>query len=262
MIKPCVGFSPEEGAKLFLESALGGVDLIKDDELLGSPKYNKVSKRVVTYLKASEQAFESTGKHTIYLPNISGTPKDLMDNAKAIIDSGAKACLVNYVFGGLDAARNLAEEFGDKLFIMGHYAGVSTFDSQYSGISDSVMLGILPRLAGLNSIMTMYPDFNDASSAFNFVKTVQSQRLEIPNLNSIVTAVGGGITPINQVQVQNEVGPNSIIGIGGAIQGHPSGTTIGAKTSMYAIESTANGISLEEASKTNEGLKIALNLWK
>lgn len=262
MIKPCVGFSPEEGANLFRESALGGVDLIKDDELLGSPKYNKVSKRVATYLKASEQAFEVTGKHTIYLPNISGTPKDLMDNAKAVIDAGAKACLVNYVFGGLDAARNLAEAFGDKLFIMGHYAGVSSFDSQFSGISDNVMLGILPRLAGLHSIMTMYPDFENPSSVFNFVKTVQSQRLSIPNLNNLVTAVGGGITPINQVQVQKEVGPNSIIGIGGAIQGHPSGTTIGAKTAMYAIQATAKGVSLEKASQTNEGLRIALNLWK
>ncbi len=262
MIKPCLGFTPEAGAKLFREVALGGVDLIKDDELLGNTDYNSVAKRTKAYLSAGKQAYEVTGKNTIYLPNISGTPKSLLDNAKAAIDAGAKACLVNYVLGGIDSAKDLAEEVKDKLFIMGHYAGVACFDGEKSGISDNVMLGILPRLAGLNAIMTMYPNFNDSSSVFNFIKTVQAQRLAIPNLNPVITAVGGGITPINQVQVQNMISNDSIIGIGGAIQGHPLGTTIGAKTAMNAVKATFNKISLEEAAKDDEGLKTALNLWK
>ncbi len=33
MIKPCLGYTPDEGAKIFKEIASGGVDLIKDDEL-------------------------------------------------------------------------------------------------------------------------------------------------------------------------------------------------------------------------------------
>jgi len=36
MIKPCTGFGPEVGAQFFAESARGGVDIIKDDELLGN----------------------------------------------------------------------------------------------------------------------------------------------------------------------------------------------------------------------------------
>ena len=37
MIKPCTGFPPEVGAGFAAESARGGVDLIKDDELLADP---------------------------------------------------------------------------------------------------------------------------------------------------------------------------------------------------------------------------------
>ncbi len=262
MIKPCLGFSAEAGAELFREVALGGVDLIKDDELLGNTKYNTIKNRCDAYIKASKQAYETTGKPTIYLPNISGSPKDMIDNAKAAIDAGAKACLVNYVLGGIDSGKDLVEEFGDKLFIMGHYAGVACFDGESSGISDSVMLGILPRLSGLNAIMTMYPNFNDPKSVNNFIKTVQSQKLDIPNLNPIVSAIGGGITPINQKQVQSLVGPDSIIGIGGAIQGHPLGTTAGAKTAMNAVKASFNGIELNELAKTDSALQTAISLWQ
>lgn len=54
MIKPCTGLTPKEGAKIFCETALGGVDFIKDDELLGNPPYSKPEERVREYKKAAE----------------------------------------------------------------------------------------------------------------------------------------------------------------------------------------------------------------
>ncbi|MEM2053454.1 MAG: RuBisCO large subunit C-terminal-like domain-containing protein, partial [Thermoplasmata archaeon] len=42
MIKPCTGFPPEIGAKYFYEAARGGVDIIKDDELLADAEFNKI----------------------------------------------------------------------------------------------------------------------------------------------------------------------------------------------------------------------------
>ena len=36
MIKPCTGWTPEQGAQLFYEAAVGGVDWIKDDEFHGA----------------------------------------------------------------------------------------------------------------------------------------------------------------------------------------------------------------------------------
>ncbi|MGB4407265.1 MAG: RuBisCO large subunit C-terminal-like domain-containing protein [Sphaerochaeta sp.] len=261
MIKPCAGFSPEEGANLFLQVALGGVDLIKDDELLGSPSYNLVAQRTKLYLAAADRAYEVTGKRTVYMPNISGTPSQVMDNAKAILDCGAKACLVNYVFGGLDMLRELTDAYGDDLFVMGHYAGVASFDHPNSGISNPVFIGLLPRLCGASAMMTMFPNRKDSGALFNFYRTIQYQQLPIPTVRPLVPTVGGGITPINQVFIQDTIGKDTIIGIGGAIQGHPMGTEIGAKTAMAAIEATAKGISLQEASVGNPGLQVALEIW-
>ena len=46
MIKPCTGLTPEQGAAILYETALGGVDLIKDDELMGNPSFSPVVDRV------------------------------------------------------------------------------------------------------------------------------------------------------------------------------------------------------------------------
>lgn len=55
MIKPCTGFSPEVGARIFYSTALGGIDLIKDDELLGNPSYCPLTERIRAY----NQGFQS-----------------------------------------------------------------------------------------------------------------------------------------------------------------------------------------------------------
>ena len=47
MIKPCTGFMAEVGQKIFYETALGGVDFIKDDELLGDPTFCPLVQRVI-----------------------------------------------------------------------------------------------------------------------------------------------------------------------------------------------------------------------
>ena len=46
MIKPCTGLRPAEAARIFYETARGGVDMIKDDELMGNPSYSRPEERV------------------------------------------------------------------------------------------------------------------------------------------------------------------------------------------------------------------------
>ena len=261
MIKPCAGFTPEEGAALFRQVAMGGVDLIKDDELLGSPDYNDVVQRTALYLKAAEEAAAETGKLVRYVPNISGRPSQMRDRVRRVIDLGAKACLVNFVFTGLDTMQELSEAFGDEIFLLAHYAGVGVMDSRRCGIADPVFLGLLPRLAGAHGVMTMCPNWSDREAVLRFRQTVQAQRLPIPGLAPVVTTVGGGVTPINQALIQQQLGADTIIGIGGAIQGHPMGAAAGAQAAMAAVEATARGISLEEAAESCPPLRRAVELW-
>lgn len=261
MIKPCAGFSPEEGAKLFYDVASGGVDLIKDDELLASPGYNTVAERTRRNLKAAQSAYQVCGKRAVYFPNISGTPKQMRENAKAVIDAGAKACLVCFVFGAIDALYELTQEFGDKLFIMGHYAGAGVLANPVGGISDSVFLGLLPRLAGADSVICGAPNPAKPETYYQYARIAQAQTLPIGALRPMILAAGGGLTPISQAGLQAFMGPDSILGIGGAIQGHPMGTRAGAQAAMAAVEASAKGIPLEQASLECPPLARALSCW-
>ena len=109
--------------------------------------------------------------------------------------------------------------------------------------------------------MTMHPVSSDPAAKFDYYKTIQAQRMPLGKIRPSVTAVGGGVTPINQAEIQKDLGNDIIIGVGGAIQGHPLGTTTGARTVMTAVEAVSKGISLAAAAEECEGLKAALQIW-
>lgn len=261
MIKPCIGFSAETGAEYFKESAQGGIDLIKDDELLTNPEYCQVEERFSLYERASDEVYEQTGKKTIYIPDVTDRPYKMRKHIESILQKGAKACMVNYVFTGLDAFAEICKEYGEELFIMGHYAGIGVMNGEQSGIKNSVYLGILPRLAGADSIMTMFQGNASESEKLDYYQTVQQQMCASREMDKIVTAVGGGINPCQIPGIIEELGNDIIIGVGGAIQGHPMGTTEGAKAVMKAVTSAAQRENLETAAKDCRALKTALELW-
>lgn len=262
MIKPCLGFDTKTGAEFFREVAMGGMDMVKDDELLANPTYNPLKARIDAYLKVSEEVYDITNKRTIYIPNITDSPQKMREHAKYAIKAGIKACLINFVFTGFDAFAEICREFDEDLFIMGHYAGVGVYQGQKCGMSDQINLGILPRVAGADAVMTMYPKVTDVKGRMGYYQNVQLQKAEIEGMEKIVTTVGGGITPLDVYEIREELGNDIIIGVGGAVQGHPMGTTPGSKAVMDAVIAAADGVEIEDAIKTSKELSAAYKAWK
>ena len=95
MIKPCTGLTPEEGAGIFYQSALGGVDLIKDDELFGNPVYSRPEERVKAYKEAAAKAAEVTGKTVKYFVNITCGVSELKETIEKVEAAGADGLMVN-----------------------------------------------------------------------------------------------------------------------------------------------------------------------
>jgi 2,3-diketo-5-methylthiopentyl-1-phosphate enolase len=261
MIKPCIGFSPAAGAELFYESGSGGVDLIKDDELLGNTGFSPVAERVRAYLKAAARLREEQGKAPLYIVNITDRPDRMRDNARAARDEGARAVMVNFVAAGLDALAALTEEFGRDLFFLGHYAGAGIMNAPAQGISAPLLLGKLPRLAGADGVVTMYPGSGIGTAQLEYYQTVQAQRLPMGGLRPVVTAVGGGVTPLNVASIYRELGPDVILAVGGAIQGHPLGTAAGGRAMMQAVAAAVAGTAPEEAAAGCPELRAALEAW-
>ncbi len=262
MIKPCLGFAPERGAELFYQSGLGGVDLIKDDEVFGNTSVSSVTGRLKAYNAAAGKLKEETGKAPVYIVNITDTPQRMRAHAQAVIDEGGKAAMVNFVSTGIDALRELTDEFGGSLCFLAHYAGAGMMNSPQLGITGSVLLGVLARLAGADSVMTMFAGSADTHELFECLQTVQKQKLPMGGLRPVMTSLGGGITPLSIGSTVKTFGNDVILGVGGAVQGHPMGTTAGAKAVMAALGGAMQGKELDEIADTSPELQAAINAWQ
>jgi len=262
MIKPCLGFTPETGAEVFYATALGGVDIIKDDELLTNPSYLPVEERIKAYTQARDRAYGETGKRTAYFVNITDRLPDMLEHAKRAADMGADGLMVNFVFSGLDALAALAADPQIQLPILAHYAGSGPWiESTSTGMDSLVYLGKLARLAGADIVLynTPYGGYPYLRSKYMQMARLLSQPYY--SIRPAMPAVGGGVTPGMVPTLVKELGMDLVLAAGGSIQGHPLGTTSGAKAMLQAIEAVAQGLDLQTAAQESPELRIALEKW-
>jgi len=176
MIKPCTGLTPEQGAQIFYETALGGVDLIKDDELMGNPSFSPVTERVKAYLAAGGRARDETGREVVYIPNVTDRADKMLDNAKAAVDAGARAVMCAYASVGYGGLQSLAEVAGVP--ILAHYAAAGPyFEGPGTGMSAPLALGLLPRLAGGDMAITITPYGGYPLRRLQYLKMIQQLTL-------------------------------------------------------------------------------------
>lgn len=260
MIKPCTGFSPDVGAKIFYETALGGTDFIKDDELLGNPDFCPSVERVKAYQKASDAAYEKTGHRTVYVCNITDRADRVVDNAKRCVEAGAKALMISYAAVGYSMVRALAETAGVPL--LAHYASSGMyFEGVFSGLSSPFVNGLFPRMAGADMIMMNTPYGGYPLKFQKYIQTAHLMSLPYYQLRPSFPIVGGGVHPGMAERYIKDLGTDIVFGAGGAIQGHPMGAACGARAMRQAIDAAAAGIPLAEAAKEHKELRVALECF-
>ncbi|MDX9816475.1 MAG: RuBisCO large subunit C-terminal-like domain-containing protein, partial [Smithellaceae bacterium] len=263
MIKPCSGYPLEVGAKLFREAALGGCDVIKDDELIANMCYNDAVKRVKEYMKIEKEVFEETGEHTLYTVNVTDRLPRMFDLTHRCIDAGANALMVNYLAVGPEAMRALADDNSINVPILAHmdFAG-AYYMSPNQGVASPIILGKFSRLCGADAIVLPFSMGGKAMYIHDrFMNTVRNLTYPMGNLKPTMPMPSGGITPANVADIVNAVGKDIMIGSGGGIHAHPQGPKAGARALRQAIDAAVKGIKLEEYAKEHEELGIAMGVW-
>ena len=258
MIKPCTGLSPEAGAEIFYQTALGGVDLIKDDELLGNPPFSPVVDRVKAYTAAAERARDVTGRDVVYIVNVTDRPDRLLDTARAAVDAGARAVMVTYATVGYGTVQALAEVIGVPVF--GHFAAAAPFfEGPGTGMSSPIAAGLLPRLAGADMGLALSPYSGYPLRRLQYIKIAQQLTLPRPHIAPTMPVVGGGVHPGTVETYVRDLGPDIILGAGGAVQGHPDGPAAGADAMRQAIDAVMAGRPVTDAAGEHPELARALD---
>lgn len=262
MIKPCTGYTPEVGAKLFFEAAVGGVDIIKDDELIGGDRaFNKLEDRVKMNMEAAAKADAIKGEKTLYTVNITDEVSRLKDNALRAIKAGANAIMIDTFGIGLSALRDLAEDPRVNVPILAHccYGGAQT-TSKYQGVSSTVLTK-LTRLCGADIILIEAPYGKFDILENKYISRVIACSGKLYDIKPSVPFMGGGVVEGLIPIILETTGEDCLLGVGAAIHGHPEGPRKGAVAFRQAIDACMKGQDLEEAAKEHKELAVALAKW-
>ena len=260
MIKPCTGLSPEEGAKVFYQVALGGVAVIQDDELLGNVAYSRPWDRVARYRKAAAAAYEKTGKKVVYIVNVTDGAATIEDTVQRVLEEGAEMIMMNYPSVGYSLFRKIASEV--PVPVLAHNAGAGMFyEGSSSGMSSPLAAGKLIRMAGADMVMVNTPYGGYPLEHSKYLQILQKLQLPYYGLKSSLPVIGGGVHPGMVKKYVEEAGFDLILAAGGSIIGHPMGPKAGGRAMGAAIAAAVMKIPLREAAKESKELKAALDLW-
>lgn len=244
-------YTIEDGVTLFRDLAMGGADIIKDDESMANFEHLMIEERVNKYMETRDKVKDETGEETIYTVNITDDPHKIKENALAAIDAGANGLMINYLTVGLPVVRWLAEDPEIKLPILGHmdFAGVY-YESPMSGISSYLIIGKLARLVGLDALV--YPSAYGKATFLKdkYLGCAKALRYPFGHLKPTFPMPSGGVTPAMAIKMISDLGTDIMVGVGTYIQKHPEGILAGTRAFRQVIDIAVNHF--EEASEDLE----------
>ncbi len=262
VIKPCTGFPPQAAAPWFEESARAGSDVIKDDELLSNPSFNQLNERVKIFHEIAVRVYEETGRRPLYCANITDRSDRMVENARRAVELGADLVMVASISSGLGALQTVAGMEDCNVPILAHFAGFAMMtESQTSGICSPLLLGKFNRLAGADAISFPSPYSAYPLLREKYLRMAQFMTMPLYDVKPALPVPGGGIHPATAAKIYADVGKDTMLTVGGAIQGHPGGASAGLKALHAALQAAMDHTPLEKKALDVPELKVALELW-
>ena len=209
IVKPALGLTTGEAAAVAAELAAGGAVLVKDDELQRS-----TPERV-------RAIHDAIPEHVLYAANVTG------GDARAIVEAGARALMVNAFLAGLGSIAQL-REYGLPIFV--HRVG-SAFLRRGGPVSVSAgVLAELTRLLGGDYVQV------GSFSARTF-DTDDEVRAQIAAARPATAVIGGGVGAANAREQLERAGTDDgvMLLLGSAAHAHPDGVRAGVAAAVDAI---------------------------
>lgn len=262
MVKPCTGHTADVAADLVYQAAVGGCDVVKDDELISNPPFNTLEERIVKVMEAVDKADSEKGEKTLYTINITTRFPDMFEYADKMIELGANALMINYLTTGFEALRQIAEDPSIKVPILGHMDfGGTFFGGAWTGMTSMLTFAKLPRICGADTVVIPAPYGKAEILEERYEQNLKALRYPFQHIKPTLPMPSGGITQGMVEKCIKEAGKDILIGSGGGIHSHPDGPTAGARAFRQAIDAVMQGINVKQYAKDHKELGVALGIW-
>ena len=261
IIKPKVGLNPEDTAAVAYEAAIGGVDLIKDDETLTDQKFCPLEKRLPLVMERLHQVKEETSRTVLYAVNISTAGDRILERARLAKELGANMLMIDVIVCGFDAIRVVAEDPSINLPLHIHrtmHAAITR--NREHGISMRPFCRLVRMLGGdqLHTGTVSGKMDHDRMELIGDNKALTDPWYDI---RTVFPVASGGLQPGGVESEIQALGRDLTLQAGGGIHGHPDGTRAGAKAMRQAVDAVMAGIPLAEYAAEHTELKRALETW-
>ena len=256
VIKPSLA-PPKLFADLAYETWIGGIDMVKDDELLVDIDESPFEERMKAVAEAKKRAEKEKGRSFFYQANITGPVDDLKRKYEIARRYNVDAIMISAVAQGLGAVHMLTGF--TEIPVSSHFDLTACMaKSPYHGVSHKVM-ALIHRLAGIdNLIMPAYD-----STMMEYEEDINAEvaicAAKIGELKHMIPFFGGGVKATNIAIILKKAKTNKVgLIVGHGIYAHPEGARAGAKSIVQAWEAYHNGKDIEEYAATHQELKRAL----
>ncbi|MGR3793143.1 ribulose-bisphosphate carboxylase large subunit family protein [Vannielia sp. SX4] len=262
IVKPSVGFGPEETASLAGDLAAAGIDFIKDDELQSDGPNCPFDDRARAVMRVLNDHAEKTGKKVMFAFNLTGEVDEMRRRHDLLLELGATCAMVS--LNSVGFAGFLAFSRHSELPIHAHRCG-------WGYLSRADMLGWdytawskLWRLAGadhmhVNGLRNKFSEGDDSvvTSALSVGTPLWEDKpcVAMPVFSS-------GQTAVQAAETYARVGhADCIHAAGGGIMAHPDGPAAGVASLREAWEAAVSGVPAEDYAATRPALKGALEAF-
>lgn len=237
ILKPKTGLNPDLLRKMVSELVEGGVNFIKEDEIMSNLPSFPLRERVGIIRELLE------GTRVVYCHTVNADPFELKDQVSMAVSEGANGIHVN-VHSGLGAYASIRRAY-PSLFL--HYQ--KSGDKLWTNKSHDFHISwyVLCKLAAMCCVDTIHVGMIGGYSGDNSDEVMRCIRLL--QLEGVLPALSCGFHPGIVGTVNKLVGDDYLANVGGALHAHPGGSRAGTAAMRQAIDGNY-GSEYREAIKT------------
>ena len=228
IVKPKIGVSPEVLLEMVKQMVDGGVDFIKEDEIMSNPACAPLERRVdiiANYL--SKQS-----RKVVFCHTINADPHIIVDRVKRVHELGGNGVHIN-VFSGL-GVYNSIRKMDLPLFLHFQKSGDKVFTDKNHRFS--ISWPVICQLATMMGVDTIQTGMMGGYSNDDPIELQQS--LEVLRAGNTTPVLSCGFHPGLVDKITSMAGNDYMANVGGAMHGHPGGTRAGSAAMRQAIDKT------------------------
>ncbi len=262
IVKPSVGFGPEETAALVSTLAEAGIDLIKDDELQADGPHCPFDQRATAVMAAINKVADRTRKKVMYAFNLTGDLDQMKRRHDLVQRLGGTCIMASLNSVGLAGILELRRHSG--LPIHAHRNGWGYLSRHPSLGWSYIAWQKIWRLAGVdhmhvNGLRNKFAE-SDESVIASARECLQPMFAEKPCI--VMPVFSSGQTARQAPDTYRQIGSVDLIYLaGGGIMAHPGGPAAGLASLRESWEAAMSDIPLDVYARSHASLAAALETF-